>query len=143
VSSTTAIARLRRLAAALARTPDAAWFAEAFARYEAEAQDGMTLDRALGLVPPPGGEPWWDAERRTRRDAAIRTVREQCFADLGLTRAAQQIATRGRRLQATRWDREGRLPAPGDDLLIAALATGAPFPGARRIRDIIRSGNER
>ena len=137
------MARLRGVAAALARIPAAAWFAEAFAFYEARAEDGMTLDRALGLVPPPGGEPWWDAERRTRRDAAIRALREQCFADLGVTRAAQQIATRGRRLQATRWDREGRVPAEGDELLIQALATGAPFPGARRIRDIIRSGNER
>ena len=102
----------------------------------------MTLDRALGLVPPPGGEPWWEAERRTRRDAAIRALREQHFADLGVTQAAQQIASRGRRLQATRWDREGRIAAPGDELLIAALASGAPFPGARRIRDIISSGNE-
>lgn len=133
-----AIAYLRSLAAALARVPAAARFTEAVACYEAGAQDGLTLDRALGLVPPPGGEPWWEAERRTRRDAAIRAVREQCFADLGLTKAAQQIATRGRRLQTTRWDREGRLPAPGDDLLIAALATGVPFPGERRIRDIIR-----
>lgn len=137
--STTAIAHLRGLAAALSRIPAAAWFAEAFARYEAEAEEGLTLDRALGLVPPLGGEPWWDAERRTRRDMAIRALREQHFADLGVTRAAQQIATRGKRLQATAWQRETRQPAAGDELLIKALATGAPFPGARRIEDILRS----
>lgn len=133
------IAHLRGLAAALSRIPVAAWFAEAFARYEAGAEDGMTLDRALGLVPPPGGEPWWEAERRTRRDTAIRALREQHFADLGVTKAAQQIASRGRRLAATRWDRDGRVPAAGDELLIQALATGAPFPGPRRIEDILRS----
>ena len=143
MDSAQSIARLRSLAAALQRIPAAAWFAEALACYEIGAQDGLTLDRALGLVPPPGGEPWWDAERRTRRDAAIRALREQHFADLGVTRAAQQIATRGKRLQATAWQREQRQAAAGDELLIAALATGAPFPGARRIRDIIRSGNER
>lgn len=140
--STASIAHLRSLAAALAHIPHAAWFVKAVARYEAEAEDGMTLDRALGLVPPPGGEPWWDAERRTRRDAAIRALREQHFADLGVTQAAKQIATRGKRLQATAWQREQRQAAAGDEFLIAALATGAPFPGARRIRDIITSGNE-
>lgn len=143
MSNTDAIARLRSLATALARIPAAAWFAEAVARYEIEAEGGMSLDRALGLAAPAGGEPWWEAERRTRRDAAIRALREQHFADLGVTKAAQQIATRGKRLQATAWQREQRQAAAGDELLIAALATGAPFPGARRIRDIIRSGNER
>jgi hypothetical protein len=141
--STYPIVHLRSLAAVLARDPTTAWFAEAVARYEVGAEDGLTLDRALGLVPPPGGEPWWECERRTRRDAAIRALREHCFADLGVTMAARQIAARGRRLAATRWDREGRVPAAGDELLIQALASGAPFPGARRIRDIIRVGNER
>ncbi|MGI4944431.1 MAG: hypothetical protein ACRYHQ_28380 [Janthinobacterium lividum] len=143
MDSAQSMARLRGLAAALQRIPAAAWFAEVLARYEAGAEDGLTLDRAFGLAPPAGGEPWWDAERRTRRDAAIRALHEQCFADLGVTKAAQQIASRGRRLQATAWQREQRQAVAGDELLIAALATGAPFPGARRIRDIIRSGNER
>lgn len=136
------MAFLRSLAAALKRVPSAARFVEALALYEDGAEDGLTLDRALGLVPPRGGETWWSAERRMRRDAAIRAFRDQQFADLGVTKAAEQIARRGRRLQATRWDREGRVPAAGDDLLIQALATGVPFPGEKRIRDIIKSGSE-
>ncbi len=139
MDSAQSMARLRGLAAALQRIPAAAWFAEALACYEAGAEDGLTLDRALGLVPPRGGVSWWEAERRTRRDALIRAVREQHFADLGVTKAAQQIATRGRRLRAIDRNREGRVPAAGDELLIQALNTGAPFPKARRIEDIIRN----
>ena len=139
MTSTAAIAHLRRLAAALARIPDTAWFAEAFALYEAGAEDGMTLDRALGLVPSRGGEPWWAAERRSQRDAAIREVHAKHFADLGVTNAARQIAMRARRLQAIKRNREERMSAAGDDLLNEALNTGVPFPQVRQIQTIIRN----
>lgn len=133
------MALLRGLAAALRHIPGMAWFPEALARYEAGAEDGLTLDRAFGLVPPRGGNSWWEAERRTRRDVLIRAARKQYFADLGVTKAAEQIALRGRRLRAIARNREGRVLVAGDELLMQALDTGVPFPKARRIEDIIRN----
>ena len=137
MTSLDAMARLRRLAGVLERTGAAPWFVEAVARYEAEAAEGTTLDRALGLVPSPGGLPWWKAEAHRRRDETIRQLHQRHFADLGVTEAARRIASRARRLQAIAGQRSGQ-EVPGDELLTAAMCTGLPFPDAKRVEGILR-----
>ncbi len=139
MTSTAAIARLRKLAGVLERTGAARWFAEGLAAYEAGAADGVTLDRALGLTPPPGGDAWWQVEPRNRRDAALREARRQHFGDLGITTAARRIAARAHRLQVAALRAEPEPPQPGDELLVDALASGVPIPRPRRLEDILRS----
>ena len=133
------IAALRRSAELLAALPDpaAAAIAAALRRYEAEAPFGMTLDRALGLAPAPGKTPWWQAEASERRNAALRAIRDQHFANLGNTQAAREIATMGRRFLASAGRRD-RLPSEAK-LLLETVARSGGFPGPRRIMDILRS----
>lgn len=144
------IARLRRIVAALdgAELPsvnDRAWLVAAVRRYETEAPNGWTLDRALGLAPmTPGQETWWTREAREKRDRAIRTIATNFCADLRITRAARQIAKDGAAYQASTWrhDRSRAhlaLTDPKKRLLAEALSTGLPFPKARRIEDILRN----
>src|ERR1700746_323895 len=62
------IALLRRLAVRLAAEGDSdgVQFAAAVRMYEAGAADGLLLDAAFGLIPPPGGRSWWKIEQRER-----------------------------------------------------------------------------
>ncbi len=142
MTSAQAIARLRRLAAALDRIPAASWFAEAVRAYEEGASSGQSLEAALGLTPGRGGEAWWAAERRARRDALLRDAWQQHFSAMGVVKGAAALASRAQRLRDVGWRREGRLLQPGDEALIAALQTGEPIPHARRIRDIVTAGSE-
>src|SRR5690242_1219935 len=121
--------RLRRVAAALeagASLPadDAAWLARRIERYLAEAHKGMTLDRALGLVPAPGQRPWWKTAALRKRDAILRKIYKARFAGLGIADAAREIA----RLYPRR---PGASPAHP---LADAIDTGLPLPSARRLR---------
>ncbi len=137
MSSTTAIARLRTLAGVLERTRAAPWFVEALRTYERGAADGVTLDQVLGLTPPPGGDGWWEAEPRARRDAALRAVHRQHFGDLCITAAAREIGRRAQRLQLAALRREAEPPQPGDALLVDALASGVPIPRPRQLVNIL------
>jgi hypothetical protein len=95
----------------------------------------VTLERAVGLVPMPGNEAWWTIEARERRDRAIRTIAANYCADLGIARAARQIAKDGADYQASTWrhdrnrvDMASAITEPKKRLLAEALSTGLPFP---------------
>lgn len=137
MTSTAAIARLRKLAGVLERTRAAPWFAEALRTYELGAADGVTLDHVLGLTPPSGGDGWWEAEPRARRDAALRKVHRQHFGNLCITAAAREIGRRAQRLQLAALRREAEPPQPGDELLVDALASGVPIPRPRQLVNIL------
>ena len=67
-----AVARLRRIVAALAAgDDDAQWLSACLCRYLEDAERDATLELLLGLAPAPGGTTWWEAERRDRRDALL------------------------------------------------------------------------
>jgi hypothetical protein len=139
--------RLRNAAAALRRDGGADALAVAcdIERYLEDAAIGLTLDIALGVSPAPGATPWWETEKRERRNAAIRELRERYFGNVGITAAARAIEEEARRYQAATWrhDRGREKNASGDErrkLLGAALGTGLPFPGSRQLRTIL--GNQ-
>lgn len=137
MTSLDAMAELRLAADVLERAGAVPRVVEALRAYESGAPEGLTLDRALGLTPGPGGLPWWRIEAHRRRDDYIRQTRQRHFADLGVTEAARVIASRARRLQAIAGQR-ARQEAPGDELLTAAMCTGLPFPDAKRVEGILR-----
>jgi hypothetical protein len=138
------IDRLRRVAAALESgeapaADDATWFADAVTRYALGACDGLTLDRALGLVSKPGCRPWWRIEERAQREAAVKRVAEEYFSDLSAAAAADEIARAARRLRVARDDSEAarlaaaKRPAARRRLSDLAVKTEA-LPAARQIR---------
>lgn len=132
MSDTSPIDDLRRAAEVLEGSgdPAAQRFAARLRQYDADA--GATgLGRAADVEPAPGRTPWWEVEAQSRRNAAIRAIREREFPDMGVTAASREIAKLGRR-----YARSSRR----DALLEAVTATGLSFPKERRIRDIL--GNE-
>jgi hypothetical protein len=137
----TPIGKLRALAAAL-RTGEpvppevARWAAEAIGQYEDDAAAGLTLDRALGLVPARGHYPWWRDEAIRRRDGLLRQLREDHFKGLGISVAAAEIA----RLFARRGRRGSGDLLGFDDceaLVDAALTTGLGALSVSRISEIL------
>jgi hypothetical protein len=132
------IERLRQAKAALERegSAEAAWLVGVIAEYEAKAPEGLTLDRAAGLVPPPGQDSWWTVERRRKRDDAIRRLKAEQFGDLGITAAAREIAKAGN-AYLTRGRHGNQIVRK--PLLAEALETGVPFPGVRQIETILRN----
>jgi len=127
-----AIRALRRIRSRLGTDDhDAAWFSACLARYARFAEHGETLDRALGLVAA-GRDSWPTAERRERRDNAMREL-----ADIGLTvsQISTEIAARRRR----------RAPRPAlseqDRLLDAICLNDAP-KSEKQIRRIIMNLND-
>jgi hypothetical protein len=113
----------------------AQWFDTAIALYEAEAAVGMTMDRALGLVPKRGAKPWWVGEARERRDEAIRQLRGGYYSDLEIAEGAREIARQLRRPR-----RPGDLPRfdEREVLITVALQNGLGTLSARRIEEILR-----
>ncbi len=133
------VERLHRLATGCGTPEDLACHLKAIATYLKNARLGMCPLEALGIATPWGGRPWWDELALLFRDAVIRKVREEHFANLGITTAAKQIAQRARRLQGVALRRDNRQQTDADDLLLQAIKTGVPFPKARRIEDILRN----
>ena len=124
---------LRRIAA---RTPTAAdldWLSGRVGTYLAEPERG--LDAALDLAPGPGQSPWWQAERRRRRDATIRRLAEH-FPHARPWRTADSIVSAARRYQSSSWLRDQHRSEPPQDpvkaLLWTAMKTGTPFPASAR-----------
>jgi hypothetical protein len=141
-----AIARLRELRAALdAGRPVSAdvvaWFTAAIAEYDAGAPEGLTLDKALGLVPAPGNDSWWTAEARKRRNRALRTLRQRHYAEIEPSEAAIEIGKLERRYRGVVWREPENLQVDERRLLLReALETGVKFPGKRQLAEIL--GNE-
>jgi hypothetical protein len=135
------IARLRQAKAALERegSAEAAWLVGVIEEYETKAPNGVTLDRAAGLVPKPGGRPWWRVEERAQREAAVKRVAEEYFSDLSAAAAADEIARAARRLRVARDDSDAarlaaaKRPAARRRLSELAVKTDA-LPAARQIR---------
>lgn len=127
-------------------SPAAKRVAAGLRRYEAMAKDGMTLDLALNLSPAPGHDAWWTVEAVERRNALIRELGSRCFADLPITRQAEEIAKVAQTYQATAWARNRRkAPAElrfADDVqrhVDAILRAGprAKVPGKRQLQTIL------
>lgn len=71
------IARLRRIAEQCRGGQlgaDFATLAQAIDHYLAAARDGVTLDRAIGVVAEQGRAAWWTEEPRQERNAALRQL---------------------------------------------------------------------
>jgi hypothetical protein len=92
----------------------------------------------------------WHRGQRTARtlaglqngNRAIAALRNQFFGDLGITKAAEEIAAEGRRYEAAGWrfDKQRPIAEIGDErrqLLAQVLHGRSRFPGARRIRGLI------
>lgn len=135
------IARLRRVAAALARLEqphpaDSSWLVAAVGRYQAAQASGVVLDlgAAMGLGAP-GRRSWWADERRNRRDELLRELRLRHLPTLSAGQAATVIL----RLAAT-VETGGLRAAEGDDqlqLVAEALSTGQPIPAARQLKRLL------
>jgi hypothetical protein len=143
-----AVARLRRLvASADAGEPLAAEAVTALAAglrtYLDQAPTGVTLEQALGLATPPGGTPWWRAERVAARDAVLRDLAAG-FAGPVATRA-QALALLPRRYAATGWPHDRRRGEPfpctpeRDRLFRLFCLDPDPPTSIRRLSDIIAS----
>jgi hypothetical protein len=142
----TAIERLRGISARIlvGDDPDAEWFAEALARYEAGAPHGEQLDDSFGLK----GSGWWLAEARRRRDDAIRGISRDFFAGEPSDRKrAIKIASAIRRYRASAWRQDkGELAPPSHyrgtlhERLFIVCKLGAV--GLRAIQQIIGAGSK-
>ena len=104
-----------------------------------------SLEEALGLRYGRGGVPWWREAAIRQRDAALRKMASEFFADLPLCARSQRIAELATRYAATAWrtdrDAEGMPPSYAMTVrepLWAAFRSGATMPlGERQIRNII------
>src|SRR5271155_4207413 len=68
-----AITRLREVVARLAELEDGGgeagrWFVNVMIEYQSGAHLRLRLDEAAGLIPKPGHNWWWEAEKLQRRD---------------------------------------------------------------------------
>jgi hypothetical protein len=141
-ASLAAMTRLRRIAKAMAGTPDGDWLDSALFVYEIRAPKGGRFDEALGLAPGPGQEPWFSAERRAARDAAIREL-TATFSGPPTSRAhAAGQAIRHYGSTTWRQDRPHRGPPSPDHrrkLLHAIFSADENPPmSMRRVHDIVR-----
>lgn len=141
------VARLRRLATALddGERPDSgdgAWLASRLRRYLAGAERGLSVEMALDLAPMPGGQTWFEQERRVQRDSLLHDIAVQHFADLAPGPAAKKIMVAWRRYGRNRQvtDRRRGESSSAPDTIDAALfqltRLGGP-PEQRRVRDIL------
>lgn len=134
-----AVTVLRRAAELLAAIPDPAAqsHAAALGRFLAEGPLGLTLEQATGIARSPGKRCHWNAERRERRDDALRAIYRQSFLHLGITQGAREMVP-----QLERYKRSGsrgaRLSSVPKEVLDTAVEAGE-IPQDRRMLDILRS----
>ena len=142
----TAIARLRRVAAALScgKLPakeDRAWFVKGVHRYQLDhpGSSGKPLELALGLARH-GRNNWRTLEARDRRNALIRQLRRRHFAQLDDGRAAKRIAALAEDHEAA-LRRQQPVPVPHPDsaeALLQAARRAARVPAAKQLKAILR-----
>ena len=115
--------------------------AEGLRRYLEQAEDGTTLERAVGLAPQIGHERWVTVEARKRRDSAFLKYRREFLADLKISEAAKEIEAALRDFR--RAGRLGKLTSVSDArsrLLTEIYCSGAKLPKRRQLQNIL--GNE-
>lgn len=112
---------------------------ESLARWKA----GEPLEKAFGVARRPGQRSRKTVADLAISDRAIRELRRQYFADLGITAAAREIARAGRQYEASAWRHDRRNPSDIADsrrqLMAEALQHRPSFPRQRRIVDILRN----
>ena len=141
-----ALERLRRIVEAVRGTDDGAWLATVLDVHEANAPAGARFDETIRLAPGPGQQPWWSAQRRAERDAAIKQLADTFLGPP--TSRALAAAEEIRRHAGTGWrhDRVRGGPLTSDvrrGLLYAILTIDeAPPMSMRRVYDIALAGNE-
>ena len=119
------------------------WLAPRLNDYLARAQEGVTLDEALGLAVGRGEAPWHTKEAMAERDDAILALAEY-LPDQSPSAQAEQIATWSRRYVASAWRHDRGKPEMPDhyrgtrkEPLYKALKAFPRFPKASRIKTIL------
>lgn len=119
------------------------WLAEGIESYLGKA--AASLEEALGLRYGRGGVPWWREKAIRERDAALRDLADEFYADLGICARSRKIATLALRYGASAWrhDRNaGDMPesyagTPREHLW-RAFRSGATMPlSERQVRNIV------
>ena len=119
------------------------WLAKAIDSYLGKA--ATSLEEALGLRYGRGGVPWWREKALRDRDAALRELADEFFADLSICNRSREIATLALRYSASTWrhDRDGRnMPdayaGTPREYLWRAFSSGATMPlSERQVRNIV------
>jgi hypothetical protein len=99
----------------------------------------LTIEDALGLRAPRGGVPWWLEEAMRRRDAALRSLAAEAFAELSPSAQAAQLHRLSMRYAASAWRHDqGAAEMPSyyhgkaNAWLWRAFKSGAPMPICER-----------
>ena len=119
------------------------WLAEGIESYLGKA--ATSLEEALGLRYGRGGVPWWREKAIRERDAALRELADEFFADLSICNRSREIATLALRYGASAWrhDRDGRdmsesYAGTPREYLWRAFSSGATMPlSERQVRNIV------
>jgi len=139
-----AITRLREVVARLAELEDGGgeagrWFVNVMIEYQSGAHLRLRLDEAAGLIPKPGHNWWWEAEKLQRRDEYLREIARRFCAPAGRRRLKDQIIEYLEKYEAGRWKRDKPFKLPPEayrgtvqELLFYVLKCG-PAPGPRAI----------
>jgi hypothetical protein len=104
-----------------------------------------SLEEIMGLRYGRGGMPWRRAEAMRQRNAALRILAEDFFADMGPCTRSRRIAVLASRYGASAWrvdrHRSGmpeHYAGTPKELLWRAFSSGATMPiGERQIRNIV------
>ena len=125
-------------------TPDLRdWLAESLGRYLEHHCDN--LNEAFGVVQGHGGVPWWRERDIRARDAALRALAQDHFADLSVYARAKTVAEISERYETTCWPRDRQaeeMPAhyrgTPKEHLWRAFRAGAKMPvSERRLRTLL------
>jgi len=119
------------------------WLAEAIDSFLGKG--AASLEEALGLRYGRGGVPWWREKALRERDAALRELADECFADMSICKRSREIATLATRYGASAWrhDRDGRdMPkayaGTPREYLWRAFRSGGTMPlSERQVRNIV------
>lgn len=105
-----------------------------------------TMDEAFGLRSARGGIPWWLEEALRKRDAALRELARQRFAESAVNAQARRIRVLSLRYGTSAWQFDktnmwmpDRYIGTVKEHLWRAYASGAPMPICeRQLRHILR-----
>jgi hypothetical protein len=119
------------------------WLGEAIDSYL--GRTATSLEEALGLRYGRGGVPWRREKALRERDAALRELADEFFADLSICKRSDEIATLALRYGASAWrhDCDGRdMPesyaGTPREYLWRAFRSGAAMPlSERQVRNIV------